>query len=75
MPENRWIVRLRKGLVDRMWEELVMAAIGERLLEDQEDQYASDDVCGCVVSVRKDEDLLSVWHRDGRSAVKKERLE
>jgi translation initiation factor 4E len=61
-----------------MWEEVVMALIGERLLPDDDDREGrdgSDDVCGCVVSVRKDEDLLSVWHRDGSSAVKKERLQ
>jgi len=53
---GKWIIRLRKGFADRMWEDLVIAVIG--------DQF-DDEVCGCVLSVRTGEDIMSVWTRDG----------
>jgi len=53
---GKWILRLRKGLADRLWEDLVMAVIG--------DQFDAE-ICGCVLSVRTGEDIISVWNRDG----------
>jgi len=64
---GKWIVRLRKGVADRLWEDLVLGTIGDQFEE-------SDAVCGCVLSVRVQEDILSVWHRDEKDTVAKNRI-
>ncbi|EEP79048.1 eukaryotic translation initiation factor 4E type 3 [Uncinocarpus reesii 1704] len=62
---GKWIVRLKKGVADRYWEELLLAMIGDQFAE------ASDEVCGAVLSVRSGEDVLSVWTRiDGGRNIK-----
>jgi translation initiation factor 4E len=54
---GKWSIRLRKGVADRLWEDLILALIG--------DQYEDEDeVCGCVLSVRIQEDIISVWNKD-----------
>lgn len=64
---GKWVLRLRKGLADRLWEDLVIAVIG--------DQFdVEDGICGCVLSVRGSEDILSVWNRDERDAEAKARI-
>ncbi|KAI9136321.1 translation initiation factor eIF 4e-like domain-containing protein [Paraphysoderma sedebokerense] len=52
---GKWIVRLKKGLASRYWEDLILAVIG--------DQF-SDDICGIVLSIRNSEDILSLWNQD-----------
>jgi len=62
---GKWIVRLRKGVADRYWEDLLLAIIGDQFAE------ASEEVCGAVLSVRNGEDILSVWARaDGGRVLK-----
>ncbi|CAK4016416.1 related to mRNA cap-binding related to eIF-4E [Lecanosticta acicola] len=62
---GKWIMRLKKGVADRYWEDLRLAMVGEQFDE------ASDEVCGAVVSVRSGEDVISVWTRnDGGRNVK-----
>ncbi len=53
---GKWIVRLRKGLSSRCWENLVMAMLGEQFM-------VGEEICGAVVSIRYQEDILSVWNR------------
>jgi translation initiation factor 4E len=53
---GKWIVRLRKGLANRCWENLILAILGEQFM-------VGDEICGAVVSVRFQEDLISVWNR------------
>jgi translation initiation factor 4E len=53
---GKWICRLKKGLVGRYWEKLVMAVIGEQF-------NVGDEICGLVVSVRHAEDIISIWNR------------
>ncbi|CAG0894219.1 unnamed protein product [Cyprideis torosa] len=53
---GKWIVRLRKNLASRCWENLVMAMLGEQFM-------VGEEICGCVVSIRYQEDILSVWNR------------
>jgi len=53
---GKWIVRLRKGLASRYWEDLVLALIGGQF-------DVGNEVCGVVLSVRFNEDILSVWTR------------
>lgn len=62
---GKWIVRLKKGVADRYWEDLLLAIIGDQFME------AGEEVCGAVLSVRSGEDVLSVWTRnDGGRNIK-----
>jgi len=62
---GKWIVRLKKGVADRYWEDLLLAIIGDQFLE------AGDEVCGAVLSVRSGEDVLSIWTKiDGGRNIK-----
>mmetsp|Transcript_91461 Transcript_91461/g.158559 ORF Transcript_91461/g.158559 Transcript_91461/m.158559 type:complete len:310 (-) Transcript_91461:398-1327(-) len=59
---GKFSVRLKKGAASRLWEELLMAFVGEQF-------EASDDICGVIVSVRfkdteRKRDVLSVWIKD-----------
>lgn len=60
---GRWVLRLRKGVADRVWEEVVFALIGERLggEDGSAEANAGAKINGVVLSVRKDEDILSLW--------------
>lgn len=62
---GKWIVRLKKGVADRYWEDLLLALVGDQFAE------AGDEVCGAVLSVRGGEDVLSVWTKnDGGRNIK-----
>jgi len=58
---GKWIVRLRKGLASRCWENLVLAMLGEQFM-------VGEEVCGAVVSIRFQEDILSIWNRSACEA-------
>jgi translation initiation factor 4E len=62
---GKWVVRLRKGVADRYWEDLLFAIIGDQFGE------ASEEVCGAVLSVRNGEDILSIWARANGQRVLK----
>lgn len=69
---GRWILRLPKGLADRIWEHLCLALVGGQF------SAFSGTVCGACLGVRYQEDVVSVWTRscqdvDGNVKVK-ERL-
>ncbi|KAI9798673.1 MAG: hypothetical protein M1833_004662 [Piccolia ochrophora] len=62
---GKWIVRLKKGVADRYWEELLLGIVGDQFAE------AGEEVCGAVLSVRGGEDVLSIWTRiDGGRNIK-----
>lgn len=42
---GKWLVRLRKGLVSRCWENLILAMLGEQFM-------VGEEICGAVVSIR-----------------------
>lgn len=60
-----WILKVKKrkdteaSVLGKMWQELVVAAIGE--------VFEEPDVVGVAVCIRKNEDLLSVWNADNRN--------
>ncbi|KAI5474349.1 translation initiation factor eIF-4E [Pseudohyphozyma bogoriensis] len=58
---GRWVLRLRKGVADRVWEEVVFALVGERIVSESDEGGKEGKVNGVVLSVRKDEDILSLW--------------
>ena len=55
---GKWIIRLKKGVADRYWEDLLFIIIGDQFLE------AGEEVCGAVLSVRSGEDVLSIWTKN-----------
>lgn len=67
------VIRVRKGQVSRAWENLCMAMLGEQfMVSDYCKVYsvllflllqAGNEICGVVVSMRYQEDLLSIWNR------------
>ncbi|KAM0559767.1 hypothetical protein ACHAPJ_004291 [Fusarium lateritium] len=62
---GKWVVRMKKGVADRYWEDLILNLIGDQFAD------AGDDVCGAVLSVRNGEDILSIWTRtDGGRVIK-----
>ena len=62
---GKWIMRLKKGVADRYWEDLILAMIGDQFAE------ASEEVCGAIVSVRSGEDVFSIWTKnDGGRNIK-----
>ncbi|KAF2663324.1 IF4E-domain-containing protein [Microthyrium microscopicum] len=62
---GKWIIRLKKGVSDRYWEDLLMALVGDQFAE------ASDEVSGAVLSVRSGEDVFSIWTKnDGGRNIK-----
>ena len=77
---GKWIVRLRKGLASRCWENLIMAMLGEQFM-------VGEEVCGAVVSiryqVRKDgipfkrprEKKLLQYYKLGRSRIRCQNLD
>ncbi len=58
---GKWILRLRKGFASRYWEDLVLAVIGEQF-------EVGDEICGAVISIRYQEDILSLWTRTATDA-------
>ncbi|XP_069685479.1 eukaryotic translation initiation factor 4E type 2 isoform X1 [Periplaneta americana] len=53
---GKLILRLRKGLASRCWENLVLAMLGEQFM-------VGEEICGAVVSIRYQEDIISVWNK------------
>ncbi|KPM36364.1 hypothetical protein AK830_g10210 [Neonectria ditissima] len=62
---GKWVVRMKKGVADRYWEDLLLSLIGDQFGD------AGEDVCGAVLSMRNGEDILSIWTRtDGGRVIK-----
>lgn len=62
---GKWIMRLKKGVADRYWEELLLSIVGDQFAE------AGEEVCGVVLSVRSGEDVFSIWTKnDGGRNIK-----
>ena len=47
---GKWVIRLRKHKVDRAWENVCMAMLGE--------QFVGAEICGIVLSTQFPEDLV-----------------
>ncbi|KAJ6553077.1 translation initiation factor eIF 4e-like domain-containing protein [Mycena capillaripes] len=105
---GKWIIRLRKGVADRVWEALLCAVVGDafagvrdlppRSWEDDDDPSDSDapsnashatpassqepgtegedipEICGCTISVRASEDIVSLWNRVDQDVRVRERI-
>ena len=51
---GKWIIRLRKGLASRFWENIILAMVGEQFM-------VGEEICGAVVSIRFQVKLLQWW--------------
>ncbi|KIM56007.1 hypothetical protein SCLCIDRAFT_1148463 [Scleroderma citrinum Foug A] len=77
---GKWIIRLRKGVADRIWEDLICGVVGDLFDECGRGRSKADldansngegeveggdwsEICGCTISVRQSEDIISVWNR------------
>ncbi|KIK79711.1 hypothetical protein PAXRUDRAFT_160531 [Paxillus rubicundulus Ve08.2h10] len=75
---GKWIIRLRKGVADRVWEDLVCGVVGDMFDEcgrgqlkvdddghgdEEDDREGWPEICGCTISVRQSEDIITVWNR------------
>ena len=46
---GRWTLRVAKGYANKLWEDLILAFIGEQFTDENE-------ICGIIVSVRNNGD-------------------
>lgn len=53
---GRWIIKIRRNKIDRAWETVCMAMLGEQFL-------VGPEICGIVLSTKFPEDQLCVWNR------------
>jgi len=65
-----WIIRIKRkatqNYVNHMWENLLLACIGEA--------FAMPDVVGCVLSTRLKDDVLSIWNLSNRDTPARFRI-
>ncbi|KAJ6555676.1 translation initiation factor eIF4e [Mycena vulgaris] len=98
---GKWIIRLRKGVADRVWEALLCAVVGDMFADcrdvgtreswedgsdgegegangEAEDVDGAGDafpeICGCTISVRQSEDIISLWNRVDQDVRVRERI-
>jgi translation initiation factor 4E len=50
------MIRLKKGVSSRCWENLLLAILGEQFI-------VGNEMCGVVISIRPTEDIISLWNR------------
>lgn len=64
---GKWIVRLKKGLASRCWENLILAMLGEQFM-------VGEEICGAVISIRFQEDIISIWNKMASDASTTSRI-
>jgi len=62
---GKWSAHLRKHLSARLWEQLLLALIGDAFSD-----VGEDEVTGITLSVKNGEDVLSIWNRHGKDGRK-----
>ena len=61
---GKWVIRLPKGLGSRYWEEIILALIGQQFTIHGNLKNESEEICGAVISIRYNEDILGIWNRN-----------
>ncbi|XP_034721931.1 eukaryotic translation initiation factor 4E type 2-like [Etheostoma cragini] len=56
-----------KGLASRFWENIILAMLGEQFM-------VGGEICGAVVSIRFQEDILSIWNRTSNDQTTTSRI-
>lgn len=86
---GKWIIRLKKGVADRLWEDLVLAVIGDQFDDCGPESVGTNgagadsvkekdewpEICGCTISVRQNEDIVTVWNRTEGDVKLKEKIQ
>jgi translation initiation factor 4E len=57
---GRWTFGVSKGYANKLWEDLILAFIGEQFSHENE-------INGIVLSIRSQGDKISVWNRSGNN--------
>jgi translation initiation factor 4E len=52
---GKWVIRVKKNATCKLWEDLLLAVIGQVFC-------LPDEINGCVLSVRSHEDVISLWN-------------
>jgi len=70
-PANRrggkWFVRVRRNYVDKCWENLLLALLGEQFM-------VGDEITGVVIANRPHQSVISVWTRSSTNEGLKNRI-
>jgi translation initiation factor 4E len=53
-----------KGLGSRYWEEIMLALIGQQFTIHGNLKNETEEICGAVISIRYNEDILGIWNRN-----------
>ena len=59
---GRWQIRYSKSqqmISNKLWEDLVLGVIGEQFTH-------SNEINGIVISIRNNQDTMSIWNKNGR---------
>ncbi len=64
---GRWVIRLNKGYSNKLWEDLILAMIGEQF-------DAENEINGIVITIRPNGDTISIWNRNGKDQVVVDRI-
>uniref|UniRef100_A0AAZ3NUV3 Eukaryotic translation initiation factor 4E type 2 n=1 Tax=Oncorhynchus tshawytscha TaxID=74940 RepID=A0AAZ3NUV3_ONCTS len=61
------LILLLTGLASRFWENIILAMLGEQFM-------VGEEICGVVVSIRFQEDILSIWNKTASDQVTTSRI-
>lgn len=64
---GKWMLRLKKGAASRVWEDVLLAVVGDAF-------HLGDEVCGAVLVSKPAEDVVSVWNRTANNAEARARI-
>ena len=64
---GKWFARIRRNFIDRCWENLLLALVGEQFM-------VGDEITGVVISDRPNNNVVSVWTRSSDNENLKKRI-
>lgn len=64
---GRWSIRVPKSHTNKYWEDLLLAMIGEQF-------QCENEVLGLVISLRPNQDSISVWNKSGKDQAKIDKI-
>ena len=59
---GRWVIRMNKGFANKLWEDMILAMIGEQF-------ECEHEINGVVISIRGNGDTISIWNKNGRDTA------